>query len=295
MKQKPSVVKKIFFVFLIALSSVALGFIIWQILPWNKMRLPVFDKVSADLLKLSKRVAAPEPLIFEKENPEAYLTRQGVFSWTNYYRKQEGLSALVFNSKLNSAAESKLAHMFAKQYFEHVSPAGYGPAHWMEASGYAYIMVGENLALGDFQNDKALTDGWMGSPGHRANIMNEKYQEIGIAVGRAEYKGQKIWMAVQEFGAPLSACPAPDEGLKEKIAQYESQLNILETQITNLNTELRVTRKKLKIQEEVDAYNRKADEYNASILEYQSLSGGIKDFVKQYNDQVNIFNFCAGG
>jgi uncharacterized protein YkwD len=287
--------KKAFFILVIAAGAVALGMVIWQIWPWNKMRLPTFDKVSAELLELSKKVAAPGPLVVEKKNPEAYLTRQGVFDWTNYYRKQEGLSALTFNNKLNSAAEAKLADMFTNQYFEHVSPAGYGPAHWVEATGYAYIIIGENLAMGDFQNDKALVDGWMASPGHRANIMNAKYQEIGVAVGRKNYEGRLTWMAVQEFGAPLSACPAIDESLKDKIAQYESQISVLETQITNLSAELETTKKHLKTQEAVDAYNRKADEYNALLLEYQSLSGGIKDFVKQYNNQVNIFNDCAGG
>jgi len=287
--------KKAFFILAVSAITIGLGIFIWQFWSWNKLRLPAFDKVSAELLELSKKVAAPGPLIQKKENPEAYLTQQGVFNWTNYYRKQGGLAELAFNAELNSAAQAKLADMFAKQYFEHISPAGYGPAHWVEGAGYAYIIIGENLALGDFQNDKALVDGWMGSPGHRANIMNAKYQEIGVAVGRAQYQGQLIWMAVQEFGTPLSACPAPDEGIKEQIAQYESQINDLETQITALNAELQATRKKLKTREEVDAYNRKADEYNALLLEYQSLSGGIKNFVKQYNDQVNIFNSCAGG
>ncbi len=278
-----------------AVIAVALGIVIYQILPWNKFRLPDFDRFSADLLELSKKVSAPGPLIAPKKNPEAHLTRQGVFDWTNYYRKQGGLAALSFNSKLNSAAEAKLADMFSKQYFEHVSPAGYGPAHWAEGAGYAYIIIGENLAMGDFQNDQALVDGWMGSPGHRANILNVKYQEIGIAVGRAQYKGQAVWMAVQEFGMPASACPAIDESLKESIAQYEAQLSALESQITSLNAELQATRKKLKSQEEADAYNRQADQYNAMLLEYKSLSDGIKNFVKQYNDQVNIFNSCAGG
>lgn len=287
--------KKTILFFILTLAAIALGVFIWRISPWNKLRLPAFDKISAELSELSKKVAAPGPLISKKENPEAYLTRQGVFDWTNYYRKQGGLSALVFNGKLNSAAEAKLADMFAKQYFEHESPAGYGPAHWSEAAGYAYILIGENLALGDFQNDKLLVDGWMASPGHRANIMNTKYSEIGVAVGRAKYEGRLVWMAVQEFGTPLSACPAPDESLKEKIAQYESRMGVLEMQIKVLNAELQAGRKKLKTRVEVDAYNRKADEYNATLLEYQSFSGGIKDFVKQYNNQVNAFNVCAGG
>ncbi len=287
--------KKIIIFFVSAVAAVALGIVIWQIGPWNKFRLPAFDKVSADFLELSKKVSAPGPLAIEQKNPEAYLTRQGVFDWTNYYRKQGGLAALAFNSKLNSAAAAKLADMFANQYFEHVSPAGYGPAHWVEGAGFAYIITGENLAMGDFQNDKALVDGWMGSPGHRANIMNVKYQEIGIAAGRAQYQGREVWMAVQEFGSPLSACPAIDESLKERIAQYESQISALESQITALAAELQASKKNFKTQAEVDAYNRKVDQYNAMLLEHQSLSDGIKSFVQQYNSQVNAFNTCAGG
>jgi uncharacterized protein YkwD len=46
---------------------------------------------------------------------------------------------------------------------------------------YEYVVVGENLAEGDFTSDADLVKGWMDSPGHRANILNTKYEEIGIA------------------------------------------------------------------------------------------------------------------
>ena len=58
---------------------------------------------------------------------------------------------------------------------------------------------------------------WMNSPGHRANILNPHFQEIGVAVGKGMYEGHETWIAVQSFGMPLSACPASDANLKIKI------------------------------------------------------------------------------
>jgi uncharacterized protein YkwD len=47
--------------------------------------------------------------------------------------------------------------------------------------GYRYRMAGENLAVG-YRSSSAVVDGWMGSPGHRANILKSGFEEIGLAV-----------------------------------------------------------------------------------------------------------------
>lgn len=260
----------------------------WNYLPFKNLL--SFKKLTASLLQISQKVIAPGPLIGKEDYPSAYLTQSGVLQWTNYYRKDGGLAPLALNSALNSAAGMKLKDMFANQYFEHVSPQGLGPSYWVETSGYSYILTGENLALGNFKDDKALVGGWMASPGHRANIMNAKYSEIGIAVGRGIYQGQSVWMAVQEFGMPKSACSEPDAAIKSQIAQYQSQLDSLEAQILSLHAELKI--RKIK---NIEEYNKKVDRYNALILEYQSLAKAVNDLAGKYNSQAQKFNNCAGG
>jgi len=124
----------------------------------------------------------------------------------------------------------QLDDIFEKQYFAHISPEGLGPSDLAEKSGYEYIMIAENLALGNFKDDNTLVNAWMDSPGHRANILNNRYTEIGVAVGKGFFSesnennkeeiATEVWIAVQEFGLPLSSCPKPEESLLNTIERF---------------------------------------------------------------------------
>lgn len=124
-----------------------------------------------------------------------------VISETNNQRRANGLGSLVENKKLNNAADFKMRDMFARQYFDHYGPNGTsGAAELVIKFGYQYSWVGENLALGDFRNANDLVSAWMNSPGHRANILNSVYREIGIATGYDVFQGRRTIIAVQIFG-----------------------------------------------------------------------------------------------
>ncbi len=206
------------------------------------------------------------------------LSVTGVVEFTNAQREQNGLVALHVNSELSKAAEAKVDDMFAKQYFEHESPDGKAPADIISAAGYEYIVVGENLALGNFLNDEVLVQAWMDSPGHRANILNDKYLEIGVAVRKGEFEGKTVWLAVQEFGSPLSSCPAPKGTLKTRI-DYNR------TTLANLQSDLQAMKPHLKTDEDVDRYN-------ALVGRINNVAEETKRLVADYNDQVNAFNDC---
>jgi uncharacterized protein YkwD len=269
--------------------SIAWAFFLWQL--WPKiLNSPLVVRISTAFEQLTKNIAAPAPLVSEEYNAQARLTSAGVLQWTNHYRKKEGFVALAPNEMLKKAAEGKVKDMIDKQYFEHISPQGYGPDYWVSGTGYEYIKIGENLALGNFVDDNALLAGWMASPGHRANILNAKYSEIGIAVVKTKYRGQEVWMAVQEFGMPVVACQKPDESIRTQVAEYNVRHKDLETQIVSLREEL----ENKKIIKNVELYNQKIDVYNATVLEYNSLSGAITDLINAYNNQVRVFNVCAG-
>ena len=241
---------------------------------------------------IKKEISAPAPLRIPVKKISAVLTEPGVINWTNAQRKDNGnLPPLKENLILNAAAEAKLKDMFKNQYFEHVSPAGIGPGELVESAGYEYIASGENLVLGNFGGDRDLVQAWMDSPGHRANILNTKYQEIGVAVGKGTFEGHETWLAVQEFGKPTSACPSPDAELKLSIASYENKLDEFRSKANALKQEIESSDPKTK--EERMEYNRKVDEYNALVRQINSLIDELKVMIANYNSQVQSFNACA--
>lgn len=131
------------------------------------------------------------------------ITSSTVISLANAARQQEGLSTLTSNSVLASAAQAKANDMLAKQYFSHNTPSGETPWSFIKAAGYSYVTAGENLAI-DFTEAESVQTAWMNSPGHRANIMNKSFQEIGIGIAKGMYNGHQTTIVVQMFGTPIA-------------------------------------------------------------------------------------------
>lgn len=130
------------------------------------------------------------------------ITASQVIEMTNQERVKAGLSELTASDKLNEAAVAKAQHIFAHQYWAHVAPDGTEPWQFIIESGYSYRAAGENLAR-DFSNTENMVAAWMASPTHRANILEDKYTEIGIAVVDGELLGYETTLVVQFFGSPI--------------------------------------------------------------------------------------------
>jgi uncharacterized protein YkwD len=244
-----------------------------------------------DFVKIENEVVTSEPLYGPTANEEdALLTVLGTIKETNLKRAEYGLPPLESNSLLAKAAEMKVDDMFTRQYFEHESPTGEGPGDLARAAGYQFLMVGENLALGNYENDQVLVEAWMDSPGHRENILTEKYSEIGVSVKKGLYEGKMVWLAVQEFGRPASECPSTSAGLNEEIESKKALLLELEVELSEKQAELEATTPKSGPQ-----YNRKVDEYNALVNQYNVLVSEVKGMVVEYNAQVNAYNACVQG
>lgn len=238
-----------------------------------------------------KKVSAPGPLKVVRDavlgENKFQLTKTGVINQTNNERITQGLSALSENLKLNASATEKVDDMFAKQYFEHVSPSGVGVDDLAQNVGYAYIVVGENLAMGNFKDDQALVTAWMNSPGHRANILNARFTEIGVSVKRGIFDGREVWLGVQEFGKPLSSCPSIDPFLKQSIENNKQQTESLQISLNTLRQEIDSMQPKFG-----NEYNKKVDEYNSLIPSYNQLIEAARALVDNYNNQVRLFNEC---
>lgn len=128
------------------------------------------------------------------------ITAENIIGLTNASRTGTGESILAANSKLSLAAKAKAEDMLAKNYFSHTSPEGVMPWKWIDGESYDYGYAGENLAM-DFQSAEKMEDAWMKSPTHRANILNEKYKDIGVAVKAGSINGSETILAVVMFGS----------------------------------------------------------------------------------------------
>lgn len=256
-----------------------------------------FDKIKESVVGESKEIiSAPEPLRYKTEATltRTELSKDSTFALTNVERVKNGnLPVLLPATKLDQIARLRLQDMFDKQYFEHVSPSGESASTEAKVVGYEYATIGENIALGNFGSDQNLVTAWMNSPGHRANILSNKFTHLGIAVGEGIYEGEKTWLAVQIFAKPLSACPAIDQNLKNGIETDKIKLAELQIEADTLKTDLESQNPKTK--NEVESYNAKVESYNALVAEINLLIAKIKADIEIYNSQVNSFNFCIGG
>jgi len=252
---------------------------------------PSISSMKRDVGMAKQRIFTPDepPLRKEDEAPSklSNLTVQGVITESNKQRELANLNTLKESDLLNKAAELKIDDMLDRQYFEHISPVGDGPSQLADKSGYEFVIIGENLALGNFKDDQDLVAGWMASPGHRENILKNSYKEIGVAVREGMFEGQMTWLAVQEFGTPASTCAKPDKILSTLIDNNKLELN---------KQEFIINDNKIKL----DAYQPKTDatyakmiqDYNILVERYNALANETKLKVGEFNSQAEIYNFC---
>jgi hypothetical protein len=125
---------------------------------------------------------------------------------TNEDRALNNASSLNTNELLQKAAQLKANDMATRGYFSHNSPDGLTPWYWLDKVGYKYKYAGENLAV-DFFESRDVAQAWMNSPTHRANVVNKKYTEIGIAIAEGVFEGKNTVFVVQFFGTPKVQTP----------------------------------------------------------------------------------------
>ena len=104
------------------------------------------------------------------------------------------------SGKLDDAAAEHARDMARRKFFEHRGSDGSEPRDRVARAGYESRLTGENIALGP-ESAEEVVAGWLDSPGHCANIMEARFQDIGVAVASGKKRGQVYW--VQTFGAPL--------------------------------------------------------------------------------------------
>jgi uncharacterized protein YkwD len=134
----------------------------------------------------------------------------GVLVDINGFRREHRLPALHLNGKLNAAARAHTVQMAQQGYFAHESADG--SSFWKRiqsfyaSSPWSYWSVGENLLWSSpgVTPQKAL-EMWLGSPEHRANLMNPRWREIGVSAVHVDaapgvFKGLDVTILTTDFG-----------------------------------------------------------------------------------------------
>ncbi|WP_416420366.1 CAP domain-containing protein [Priestia aryabhattai] len=126
---------------------------------------------------------------------DASQFEQKVVDLVNQERQKQGLKPLTLNKKLSDVARTKSKDMMDKGYFDHNSPTYGSPFDMMKQFGIEYTTAGENIAKGQ-QSPEDVMNAWMNSDGHRKNILNPDFTEIGVGY----VKGDTTYWTQQFIG-----------------------------------------------------------------------------------------------
>ena len=114
--------------------------------------------------------------------------RAAVICLLNEERTSRGMRRLRANAKLRRAADRHSRAMKARDFFDHTSPSGTTMLGRIKAAGYLRgadaFRVGENIAWGtqNLATPAEIVESWMESPGHRDNILNRRFRDIGVGL-----------------------------------------------------------------------------------------------------------------
>jgi uncharacterized protein YkwD len=123
---------------------------------------------------------------------------QGLLDLMNAARADAGLAPLQRDSSLEEVAIARARNLITNGYFDHYAPDGESAFSELAARGIRYRLAGENLARNNYVDAKtvqAAFDGLMASEGHRANILEQRFANVGVAAVQSGH----MWIYVTVF------------------------------------------------------------------------------------------------
>ena len=137
--------------------------------------------------------AAKDSKVTQAEMTQA----EAVLKLVNQERKKAGVQPLTLSDKLTSIANTKAKDMADKNYFSHQSPTYGSPFDMLKQFGVSYSYAGENIAAGQRSAEEVMNS-WMNSSGHRQNILNKNYTQIGVGFYRGgEYGTEWVQLFIK--------------------------------------------------------------------------------------------------
>ncbi len=173
------------------------------------------EATESDKISLTGSTPTPTPA----PTPAPTTVQSGVTALETYFlklvnasRAEAGVKLLGFDAELVDAAGRHSDWMVAQDVFSHTGVNGSSPFDRMKASGYSYTTAGENIAyiagsraaVLDESDVQQLHTNLMNSPGHRANLLNANFTEIGIGLTQGDYKGMPAIFVTENFGRPTA-------------------------------------------------------------------------------------------
>lgn len=122
---------------------------------------------------------------------------EAVLKLVNQERSKAGLQPLTLSEKLTNIAYTKAKDMADKGYFSHNSPTYGSPFDMLKQFGVSYSYAGENIAAGQKSAEEVMNS-WMNSSGHKANILNKNYTQLGVGFYRGgEYGTEWVQLFIK--------------------------------------------------------------------------------------------------
>lgn len=172
------------------------GDTLWKIAV--KYQVGVSELISQNPQLRNPNMIYPGQKIYIPSTPEVTSTEKEVARLVNVERAKYGLAPLTYNWQLARVARYKSQDMATKGYFDHNSPTYGSPFQMMNSFGITFTSAGENIAWGQ-RTPQEVMNGWMNSPGHRSNILNSSFTQIGVGVAK-DANGRIYW--TQQFIRP---------------------------------------------------------------------------------------------
>jgi uncharacterized protein YkwD len=168
------------------------------------------------------------PLHAQNVTSTTEMERQ-IFDWTNQEREKANVPALKWNGRLAIAARIHSDEMAKQGQLSHQLPNEPTFTQRISDRGARFSAAAENVGFAD--DAETLQSGWMHSPGHRANILNPIYDEIGIGIVR---KGDRFY-ATEDFAKAVQNLSAQDfeDGVVGEIARIRKQRGLAQLRATH--------------------------------------------------------------
>jgi uncharacterized protein YkwD len=166
--------------------------------PVAPIKEPAASPITASVIpvKPAASQASASPAI---TNPQDLFDQQ-ILGLVNQERAKVGADPLKINEQLDLAADQHTLDQASMNKMSHTGSNGSNMGDRIKNAGYVFSSAGENVAYG-FGDAAAVMNGWMNSEGHRQNILNPNYKEIGIGYAQGA-DGRPYW--TQDFGAALT-------------------------------------------------------------------------------------------
>lgn len=122
----------------------------------------------------------------------------------NEARRRANIAPLDLDPRLVEAAQGRADDMADREYYGHTTPEGEGFGQAVARAGYAYAATAENIARGQ-ESVAEVVDGWLESPGHRANLLDPLFTDVGFGFAPGQLGNEHTLLWVQIFGRPAAS------------------------------------------------------------------------------------------